>query len=56
MQHKLKNEIKITNERKIMKGLSAKPELIFFVIIAIALIILFLGGAWLQGWLKGVVV
>jgi hypothetical protein len=50
VQHKTKIE------RTRMKGFHAKPELIFFVIIAIILLLLFLGGAWLQGWLKGVTI
>ena len=48
MRHKIKNE------RAKMNGV--KAELIFLIVIAIILALLFLGGAWLQGWLEGVTV
>jgi hypothetical protein len=56
VRHKIKIERKNEGKEKRMKGFAAKPELIFFVIVAIIIIILFLGGAWMQGWLKGVIV
>ena len=55
VRHKIKNERENEGKEKRMKGFAAKPELIFFVIVAIVIIILFVGGAWMQGWLKGVV-
>jgi len=33
-----------------MKGFHAKPELIFFVIVAIAILLLIFGGGILQRW------
>ena len=51
MQHKIKNE---RTKRTRMKGFSAKPELIFFVIVGIIILLLIFGSAFLQGWLEGV--
>ena len=35
-----------------MKGLEAKPELIFFVMVLIVILVLIVGSGYFQGWFK----